>query len=75
MTIELAPYNIQVNAIVPEWFDKDMTVSIKIIVKFIQKLFLRSVSFGFHRLIGAGIGNFSWYLTLYYFYNGYTCPL
>lgn len=31
MAIELAPYNIQVNAIVPGWFDTDMTASIKIL--------------------------------------------
>jgi len=29
MAIELAPHNIQVNAIVPGWFDTDMTASIK----------------------------------------------
>ncbi|MFZ2432139.1 MAG: hypothetical protein WAW57_13400 [Lutibacter sp.] len=29
-----------------------------------QKLFLRSISFGFHRLKGTGIENFSWYLNL-----------
>lgn len=42
MAVELAPYNVQVNAIAPGWFETDMTAPVKTMTELNAEIIMRT---------------------------------